>query len=83
MLQCCLPNRRFWDVYLPGQLAHANVEVTFVESAPKDRFILTQYRQGRLNDLTVHLDLSNSVGRLIFEYHSNRAGVEVFPTLSK
>jgi hypothetical protein len=63
---------------LAGQLAHANVEVTFVESAPKDRFILHNTSQCALNDLTVHLDLSNSVGRLIFDTTATGAGVEVF-----
>lgn len=63
---------------LAGQLAHANVEVTFVESAPKDRFVLHNISQCALNDLTVHLDLSNSVGRLIFDTTATGAGVEVF-----
>jgi hypothetical protein len=63
---------------LAGQLAHANVEVTFVESAPKDRFVLHNASQCALNDLTVHLDLSNSVGRLIFDTTATGAGVEVF-----
>lgn len=63
---------------LAGQLAHANVEVTFVESAPKDRFVLHNTSQCALNDLTVHLDLSNSVGRLIFDTTATGAGVEVF-----
>jgi hypothetical protein len=57
---------------LAGQLAHANVEVTFVESAPKDRFILHNTSQCALNDL------SNSVGRLIFDTTATGAGVEVF-----
>lgn len=63
---------------LAGQLAHANVEVTFVESAPKDRFVLHNTSQCALNGLTVHLDLSNSVGRLIFDTTATGAGVEVF-----
>ena len=63
---------------LAGQLAHANVEVTFVESAPKDRFVLHNISQCALNGLTVHLDLSNSVGRLIFDTTATGAGVEVF-----
>jgi len=63
---------------LAGQLAHANVEVSFVESAPKDRFVLHNTSQCALNDLTVHLDLSNSVGRLIFDTTATGAGVEVF-----
>jgi hypothetical protein len=63
---------------LAGQLAHANVEVTFVESAPKDRFVLHNTSQCALNDLTVHLDLSNSVGHLIFDTTATGAGVEVF-----
>lgn len=63
---------------LAGQLAYANVEVTFVESAPKDRFVLTNTSQCALKDLTVNLDLSSSVGKLIFDTTATGAGVEVF-----
>ncbi len=61
-----------------GQFAYANVEVIFVESAPKDRFVLTNTGQCSLNDLTVNLDLSNSLGKLIFDTTATGAGVEVF-----
>ncbi|TEW52225.1 aggregation factor core [Psychromonas algicola] len=61
-----------------SQFAHANIEVTFFESAPKDKFVLTNTGQCMLKDLTVNIDLSNSVGKLIFDTTATGAGVEVF-----
>jgi hypothetical protein len=61
-----------------GQFAYADVEVTFVESAPKDRFVLNNTSQCDLKNVTVNLDLSNSVGKLIFDTTATGAGVEVF-----
>jgi len=63
---------------LAGPFAYGNIDVTFVESAPKDRFVLTNTSQCSLNDLTVNLDLSNSAGKLIFDTTATGAGVEVF-----
>jgi len=59
-----------------------DVEVTFCGKVrPKTEFILHNTSQALLNDLTVHLDLSNSVGRLIFDPTATGAGVEVFSNL--
>ncbi|MEB8433852.1 hypothetical protein OO007_16565 [Cocleimonas sp. KMM 6892] len=61
-----------------GQLAYADVEVTFVESAPKDRFEIKNTSECVLKDLVLNVDLSNSAGRLIFDTSATGAGVEVF-----
>lgn len=58
--------------------AQANVNVTFVESAPKDRFVVTNAGDCGLQDLTVEIDLSDSAGGLIFDTTGTGAGVEVF-----
>ncbi len=58
--------------------ASANVQVNFVESAPKDRFVIKNTGQCDLNNVTVEIDLSNSAGKLIFDTTATGAGVEVF-----
>lgn len=63
---------------LAGQFAHANMDVSFIESAPKDRFVLQNTSQCAIKDVTVHLDLSSSLGHLIFDTTAAGAGVEVF-----
>lgn len=63
----------FW-----GQFAYADIEVTFVESAPKDRFVINNTGDCNLEDLILHVDLSKSAGRLIFDTTATGAGVEVF-----
>jgi len=61
-----------------GQFAYANVEVDFIEGAPKDRFVLTNLCQSGLQDVVVNIDLSESKGQLIFDTTATGAGVEVF-----
>ena len=63
---------------LIGQSAHANIEVNFFESAPKDSFTINNVGNCALDDLTLTLDLSNTAGKLIFDTSSAGAGVEVF-----
>ncbi|MBX2846700.1 MAG: hypothetical protein KTR16_00155 [Acidiferrobacterales bacterium] len=58
--------------------SYADVEVAFFESAPKDRFVLSNTGQCTLQNLVLNLDLSNSAGRLIFDTTEAGAGVEVF-----
>ena len=60
------------------QLARANVEVVFKESAPKDSFILNNESLCNFQDVLVKIDLSQSTGRLIFDTTASGAGVEVF-----
>lgn len=56
----------------------ANVEVKFVESAPKDRFELSNTRECVLKDLIVEIDLRQSDGGLIFDTAESGSGVDVF-----
>lgn len=61
-----------------AQLAYANVEVVFVESAPKDRFVIKNTGECDLKDLILNVNLSKSAGRLIFDTTASGAGVDVF-----
>ena len=61
-----------------SHLAQANIEVKFIEGAPKDRFIITNTGKCPLQDLIVEIDLSKSAGKLIFDTTATGAGVEVF-----
>lgn len=49
-----------------------------MNNAAKDRFVLRNTSQCALNDLAVHLDLSNRVGHLIFNTTATSADVEAF-----
>lgn len=60
------------------QIAYANVEISFRESAPKDSFTLKNLSTCDLQDVFLEIDLSTSAGRLIFDTTANGAGVEVF-----
>ena len=57
---------------------HANIEVDFFESAPKDLFVINNVGDCALDNLTLTIDLTKSAGRLIFDTTSTGAGVEVF-----
>lgn len=57
--------------------AQAQLSVEFRESAPKDRFIITN-SGGCDVSANVSIDLANSAGKLIFDTTSQGAGVEVF-----
>ncbi len=60
-----------------AQPALADITVRFVESAPKDRFVITS--EGcPLSNINVLIDLSGSAGALIFDVTAAGAGVEVF-----
>lgn len=58
--------------------AHANVEVNFYESAPKDSFVIKNTGNCQLDTITLKIDLTQSAGKLIFDTTSTGAGVEVF-----
>ncbi|PJI92440.1 hypothetical protein BC777_1291 [Yoonia maricola] len=57
--------------------AIADITVRFVESAPKDRFVISS-DTCPLQDVDVLIDLDGSVGGLIFDVTGAGAGVEVF-----
>lgn len=73
-------------IQLPGLIlllsycvtAVANIEVDFVESAPKDWFEVKNTGNCELADLIMEIDLSQSAGKLIFDTTGRGAGVEVF-----
>lgn len=54
------------------------VEIEFVESAPKDRFVIKNMGSCVLEELMIEFDLSQSAGMLIFDTTAAGAGVEVF-----
>ena len=58
--------------------AVANLEVKFVESAPKDWFEINNVGQCELTELMVTIDLTQSVGQLIFDTTATGAGVQVY-----
>jgi len=60
------------------QTANASLIVDFVESAPKDRFIVKNAGACVLSNLNLEIDLTQSNGRLIFDTADSGAGVEVF-----
>ncbi|MEO0829958.1 MAG: aggregation factor core [Pseudomonadota bacterium] len=59
--------------------ASADITATFIEGAPKDRFVLSS-DTGVCADtpIRVTVDLEGSAGRLIFDVSEAGAGVEVF-----
>jgi len=59
----------------------AEVQIRFIEGAPKDRFILTNVGTCDVEASTLKIDLSQSAGRLIFDVTEKGAGVEVFQPL--
>jgi len=58
--------------------SYANLQIKFVESAPKDWFAITNLTNCVLNNVQMNIDLSNSAGKLIFDTTASGAGVEVF-----
>lgn len=57
---------------------YANLQVKFVESAPKDWFAVTNLTNCDLKNVRMSIELSNSAGKLIFDTTASGAGVEVF-----
>jgi len=56
----------------------ANMDIAFVESAPKDWFSLTNAGECVLEKISMTVDLSSTAGKLIFDTTSAGEGVEVF-----
>ncbi len=65
-------------VLMAGSAAAQALEVRFVESAPKDRFVIKNTNACELRDITIELDLTNTRGGLIFDTTADGPGVEVF-----
>ncbi|WP_158263525.1 aggregation factor core [Aliiruegeria haliotis] len=56
----------------------ADLEVAFLEGAPKDSFVLTNSGTCDLDAAAITLDLSTSASGVIFDVTGNGAGTEVF-----
>ena len=66
-----------------AQPSFADITVRFIESAPKDRFVISS-DTCPLNNVDMLIDLSGSAGGLIFDVTAAGAGVEVFqPVLAQ
>ncbi len=63
---------------LMAQPIAADLEVNFIESAPTDRFVISNSGDCDLTDLVLEIDLAPSAGRLIFDTTATGAGIEVF-----
>ena len=61
-----------------AQSVNATIQINFIESAPKDSFVIKNAGTCNLTDLTLEVDLSQSAGQLIFDTTATGAGVEVF-----
>jgi len=61
--------------------ANADLNVRFIESAPKDSFVVTNAGNCDIPAQTLVLDLSSSAAGLIFDVTDQGAGVEVFQPL--
>ncbi len=58
--------------------ASADIEVRFIEGAPKDRFDIVNTGGCALGPVTVTIDLAGSSGGLVFDVTAQGAGVQVF-----
>ena len=58
--------------------ALADLQVRFIEGAPKDKFLIQNTGRCAIADSSVLLDLSTTTGKLIFDVTSQGGGVEVF-----
>ena len=56
----------------------AAIEVSFIEDAPKDRFVIINTSACTLADLQIMIDLGPSAGGLYFDTTGAGAGVQVF-----
>lgn len=59
-------------------VVHADLQVQFAESAPKDRFSFSNVGTCSLKDIVLTIDLTDTRGKLIFDTTATGAGVEVF-----
>ena len=64
------------EVAEPAEVA--TIEVRFIESAPKDKFLFSNTGSCELAEAIATIDLTNTAGKLIFDTMGEGAGVEVF-----
>lgn len=65
-------------VALVATTAHADIEVTFRDGAPKDRFTITNAAACASGPFELTIDLTPAPAGLIFDVTADGAGVEVF-----
>ncbi|MEO9652246.1 MAG: aggregation factor core [Roseobacter sp.] len=65
-------------VLITSSPSFAELQVRFVEGAPKDRFVITNIGECDLSAGQVKIDFARSSGNLIFDVTGSGAGVEVF-----
>ncbi|NRB36251.1 MAG: aggregation factor core [Rhodobacteraceae bacterium] len=58
--------------------ALAEIQLEFIEGAPKDRFVIVNASDCRLSDAVLTIDLRTAAAPLIFDVTDAGAGVEVF-----
>ncbi|MDN2663140.1 hypothetical protein OW492_07085 [Psychromonas sp. 14N.309.X.WAT.B.A12] len=58
--------------------AFANIQIQFRDGAPKDKFSISNNSKCNIQEMALNIDLTNSVGRLIFDTTASGQGVEVF-----
>ena len=63
---------------LTSSTSYADLQIRFIESAPKDIFIIENISNCAMSDFVVDIDLSTSDGGLFFDTTPSGAGVEVF-----
>lgn len=61
-----------------GDECHLDLNVRFIESAPRDRFVIKNNSSTDVEIISASFDLSNSQGNLIFDTEDGGTGVEVF-----
>ncbi|MBO6918180.1 MAG: hypothetical protein JJ858_07105 [Rhizobiaceae bacterium] len=61
-----------------GDSCRLDLNVKFIESAPRDRFVISNNSTSNIEILSASLDLSKSQGNLIFDTEDGGVGVEVF-----
>jgi hypothetical protein len=64
--------------FLATSAAQADINVRFIEGAPKDRFVITSMSDCLTGPMDVAINLVGSAGGLIFDITAAGAGVEVF-----
>ncbi len=61
-----------------GDSCHVDLNIKFIESAPRDRFVISNDSTTNVEIISASIDLSTSQGNLIFDTEDGGTGVEVF-----
>lgn len=66
------------QAHASGESCRLDLNVKFIESAPRDRFVISNNSTANVEILSASFDLSQSQGNLIFDTEDGGIGVEVF-----